>query len=82
MVSVLCPAQRLTETVKGVAEVVFLEMEKKYVENYFFKDFGQKQKVRNGAVIFQQIFVKLWPFQQRLDEGSLQITWYNTSGKR
>ena len=82
MVSVLCPTRRLAETVKGVAGAVFLEMGKKFVENDFFKDFGQKWKVRNGAVVLQQIFVNLWPFQQRLDKGSLQITWYNTSGKR
>ena len=30
----------------------------KFVENDFFKDFGQKWKVRNGAVVFQKIFVK------------------------
>ena len=33
---------------KGVADVVFLWMGEKFVENDFFKDFGQKWKVRNG----------------------------------
>ena len=42
---------------KGVAEVVFLEMGEKFVENDFFKDFGQKWKVRNGTVVFQKVFV-------------------------
>ena len=28
------------------------------MENDFFKDFGQKWKVRNGAVVFQKTFVK------------------------
>ena len=51
------------------------------MESDFFKDFGQKWKVRNGAVLFQKIFVKWWLFQQRLDNGSLQITWYSASGK-
>ena len=39
------------------------------------------RNVRNGAVFFQKIFVKRWLFQQRSDDGSLQITWYNASGK-
>jgi len=52
------------------------------VENDFFKDFGQKWKVINGTLVFQKIFVKRWLFQERFDEGSLQITWYNASGKR
>ena len=43
---------------KGIAEVVFLEMGEKFVENDFFEDFGQKWKVRNGTVVFQKIFVK------------------------
>ena len=67
---------------KGVAEVVFLEMGEKFVENNSFKDFGQKQKVRNGAVVFQKIFVRWWHFQKRFDDGCLHITWYNASGKR
>ena len=59
-----------------------MEMGQKFVENDFFKNFGQKWKVRNGTVVFQKIFVKRWLFQQRFDDGSLQITWYNASGKR
>ena len=43
---------------KGIAEVVFLEMGQKLVGNDLFKDFGQKWKVRNGVVVFQKIFVK------------------------
>ena len=27
------------------------------MENDFFKDFGQKWKVRNGTVVFQKVFV-------------------------
>ena len=50
------------------------------MENNFFKDFGQKWKVRNGAVVFQKIFVKWWLFQKRFDDGCLQILWYNASG--
>ena len=42
----------LLDTLKGIAEVVFLEMGEKFVENDFFKDFGQKWKVRNGTVVF------------------------------
>ena len=42
----------------GIAEVVFLEMREKFVENDFFKNFGQKWKVRNVTVVFQKIFVK------------------------
>ena len=30
----------------------------------------------------KEIFVNWWLFQQRFDDGSLQITWYNASGKR
>ena len=63
------------------------------MENDFFKDFGQKWKVRDGVVFFQKLFVKQWVFsmdlcqvmgffQQRFDDGSLQIMWYNASGKR
>ena len=44
------------------------------MENDFFKDYGQKWKVRNGTVVFQKIFVKGWLFQQRFDGGCLQIT--------
>ena len=51
------------------------------MENDFFKEFGQKWKVRNGTVVFQKIFVKGWLFQQRFDDGCLQM-WYNASGKR
>ena len=36
---------------EAVADV-FLEMGEKFVENDLFKDFGQKWKVRNGAVVF------------------------------
>ena len=43
---------------KGVAGVVFLEMGETFVENDVFKDCGQKWKVRNGAIVFQKIFVK------------------------
>ena len=57
-------------------------MGEKFVVNNFFKDFGQKLKVKNGVVVFQKIFGKWWLFQQRFDDGNLQITWYNTSGKR
>ena len=57
-------------------------MGEKFIENDFFKDFGQKWKVRNGTVVFQKIFVKWWLFQQRFDDGCLQITWYDASGKR
>ena len=40
------------------------------MKNDFFKDFGQKWKVRNGTVVFQKIFVKWWLFQQMFDDGS------------
>ena len=50
-----------------------MEMGEKFVENDFLKDFGQKWKVRNGTVVFQKIFVKRWLFQQRFDDGCLQI---------
>ena len=30
----------------------------KFVENDLFMDFGEKCKVRNGAVVFQKTFVK------------------------
>ena len=33
-----------------------------FVENDFFKDFGQKRKVRNGAVLFQKIFFQVVAF--------------------
>ena len=59
-----------------------MEMGERFVENDFFKDFGQKWKVRNGTVVFQKIFIKRWIFQQRFDDSSLQITLYNASGKR
>ena len=52
------------------------------MENDFFKNFGQKWKIRNGTAVFLKIFVKRWLFQQRFDDGCLQITWYNASGKR
>ena len=42
--------------------VVFLEMGEKFVENDFFKDFGQKWKVRNGTVVFQKIFYQVMAF--------------------
>ena len=67
---------------KGISEVVFLEMGEKFEENDFFKDFGQKWKVRNGTVVFQKIFVKWWLFQQRFDDVCLQIIQYNASSKR
>jgi len=57
-------------------------MGEKFVEKYYFKNFGQKWKVRNGTVVFQKTFVKWWLFQQRFDDGCLQITWNNASGKR
>ena len=41
-----------------IAEVVFLEMGETFVKNDFFKDFGQKWKVRNGTVVFQKMFAK------------------------
>ena len=44
-----------------IAEVVFLEMGEKFVENDFFKEFGLKRKVRNGTVVFQKVFVKFSP---------------------
>ena len=45
---------------KGVDDVCFflLEMGETFVKNDFFKDFGQKWKVRKGALVFQRIFVK------------------------
>ena len=63
------------------------------MDNDFFKDFGQKWKVRHGVMFFQKLFVKQWVFsmdlcqvmggfQQRFDDGSLQIMWYSASGKR
>ena len=72
-----CSIDRL----KGVAEVVFLEMKDKFVENDFFKEFGQKWKVRNGAVVFQQM-LSSDDFFNRYDDGNLQITWYSASDKR
>jgi len=33
-------------------------MGEKFVENNFFMDFGQTQKIRNGVVVLQKIFVK------------------------
>ena len=48
----------LDRLMKGIAGVVFLEIGERFVENNFFKDFGQKWKVRNGTVVFQKIFVK------------------------
>ena len=43
---------------KGIAEVVFLEIGEKLVKNDFFKDSGHKWKVRNGTIVFQKSFVK------------------------
>ena len=37
-----------------IAEVVFLEMGEKFVENNFFKDLGQKWKVRNSDFFFNR----------------------------
>jgi len=37
-------------------------MGEKFVEYDFFKDFGQKWKVRNGTVVFQKIFVQVMAF--------------------
>ena len=34
---------RVQAGLKGIAEVVFLEMGEKFVENEFFKNFGQKR---------------------------------------
>ena len=34
-------------------------MGEKFVEYDFFKDFGKKWKVRNGAVFFQKIFCQV-----------------------
>ena len=36
---------------KGIAEVVVLNMGETFLENDLFKDFGQKWKVRNGIQI-------------------------------
>ena len=44
-------------SLKGAADVVFLEMGETFVENVF-KDSGPKWKVRNGTVVFRKIFVK------------------------
>ena len=52
------------------------------MENDLFKDFGQMWKVRNGTVVLRKLCVKWWLFRQRFDDGYLQITWYNASGKR
>ena len=49
----------LDSLTEGVTGVVFLEMGETFVENDFFKDFGQKWKVRNGAVVFQKISVSV-----------------------
>ena len=40
---------------KGVDDVFFLEMGETFVKNDFFKDFGQKWKVRKGTLVFQRI---------------------------
>ena len=34
-----------------------------------------------GRYFFKRFFFKWWLFQQRFDNGSLQITWYSASGK-
>ena len=34
-----------------------------------------------GQYFFKIFFFKWWLFQQRLENGSLQITWYSASGK-
>ena len=57
---------------KGFAEVVCLKRGEKSVKNDFFKDFRQKWKIRDGAVVFQKIFVKLWLFKQGFYDCSLQ----------
>ena len=57
-------------------------MGEKFVENDFFKDFRQKWKVTNVAVVFQKVYVRWWLFQTSFDDGCLQITWYNASGER
>ena len=80
MVSVLCPAQQADW--KGLLRLFSWRLERGLWKTTFFKDFGQKWKVRYGAVVFKKIFVKWWLFQQRFDNGSLQIMWYNASGKR
>ena len=43
---------------KGVSEVGCLKMGEKFVKNYFFKDFRQNWKIREGVVVFQTTFVK------------------------
>ena len=43
---------------KGIAEVVFMEIGEMFVEDDFFKNFGQKWKVRNGTLAFEKISVK------------------------
>ena len=50
----LCDMSCSIGWLKGVAEVVFLEIGEKFVENDFFKSFRQKWKVRNGAVVFKR----------------------------
>ena len=57
-------------------------MGEKFVQNDFFKDIRQKWKIRDGAVVFQKIFVKWSLFQQGFYNCSLQTTWYNASCKR
>ena len=39
-----------------------MDMGEKFVENDFFKDFGQKRKVRNGTAVFQKIFSQVMAF--------------------
>ena len=52
-------------------------MGKKFAENDFFKDFGQKWKVRTGTVVFQKIIMSSDGFS--VNDGCLQITWYNAA---
>ena len=39
-----------------------MEMGEKFVENAVFKDFGQKWKVRNGAIVFSKDFCQVMIF--------------------
>ena len=55
----LCAVSCSIRWLKGVVEVVFLKMGETFVENDFFKDFGQKWRFRNGAVVFQKIFCQV-----------------------
>ena len=47
-----------------------MEMGEKFVENDFFKDYGQKWKVRNGTVVFQKMFLSSL---QSIDYNKMQL---------